>query len=62
LNKRECICILQDSNFAVFDSTGKVIASTTTDFDKTSDKKTTNYINLYDSEKVNDGPFKVKLF
>jgi COMPASS component SWD2 len=59
LHKRECVCILQDSNFAVFDSTGNVIASTTTEFDKTSDKKTSNYINLYDVEKINEGPFKV---
>lgn len=49
----------EDSNFSVFDNTGAVLASTTTETDKNNSDKKINYINLYDSEKVTDGPFKV---
>jgi WD40 repeat protein len=58
LSKRQCICIFQDSNFASFDDTGKVIASISFESDKNSDK-IMNFINLYDVESVIDGPFKV---
>jgi len=58
LTKRECICIFQDSNHAVFDNTGKVIASVTFETDKNTDK-ITNYINLYAVDTVTKGPFKV---
>lgn len=58
LAKRSCICIFQDSNFSTFDDTGKVIASVSSESDKNSDK-IINYINLYNAESVDDGPFKV---
>jgi len=58
LNKRDCICILQDSNCAVFDNTGKVIASVVSEMDKQS-SKIINFINLYNSDSILDGPFKV---
>jgi hypothetical protein len=58
LGTRKCLCIFQDSNHATFDNTGDVIASVTSETDKNSDK-TVNFINLYNAEQLNDGPFKV---
>jgi WD40 repeat protein len=58
LSKRNCLCIFQDSNYATFDDSGKVIASVTSENDKSSDK-IINYINLYASDSVLKGPFKV---
>lgn len=58
LSKRTCLCIFQDSNSATFDDSGKVIASVTSETEKNSDK-ITNFINLYNSESVLKGPFKV---
>lgn len=58
LNNRKCICIFQESNHAVFDDTGKVLASVTYENDKNSEK-IINYINLYATENVLQGPFKV---
>jgi WD40 repeat protein len=58
LTKRTCVCIFQDSNFATFDDTGKVIASVTSENEKYQDK-TVNYINLYDADNVLKSPFKV---
>jgi WD40 repeat protein len=58
LSKRNCLCIFQDSNYATFDDSGKVIASVTSESDKSSDK-IINYINLYASDSVLKGPFKV---
>jgi WD40 repeat protein len=52
------LCIFQDSNHATFDNTGDVIASVTSETDKNNDK-TTNFINLYNAEQLNDGPFKI---
>ncbi len=58
LSKRQCVCIFQDSNFASFDDSGKVIASVCSESDKNSDK-VINFINLYNLESVMQGPFKV---
>jgi COMPASS component SWD2 len=58
LSRKICLCIFQDSNWATFDDTGKVIASITSDTEKGSDK-VFNYINLYNTESVLKGPFKV---
>jgi hypothetical protein len=58
LNTRKCLTIFQDSNHATFDNTGEVIASVTSETDRNSDK-TVNFINLYNAEQLNDGPFKV---
>jgi WD40 repeat protein len=57
LDKRKCLCILQESNHAVFDDTGKVIASVTYANEK--GEKIINYINLYATENILQGPFKV---
>jgi COMPASS component SWD2 len=57
LEQRKCICIFQESNHAVFDDTGKVIASVTFENDK--GNKIMNYINLYATDNVLHGPFKV---
>jgi WD40 repeat protein len=57
LANRKCLCIFQDSNYATFDDTGKVIASVTSD-SKSSDR-ILNFINLYETENVLKGPFKV---
>jgi COMPASS component SWD2 len=58
LSKRQCICIFQDSNFASFDDSGKVIASVNSEYDKNTDK-IMNFINLYNVESVIQGPFRV---
>ena len=58
LKERKCLCIFQESNHAVFDDTGKVIASVTFENDKTQEK-IINYVNLYATESVLNGPFKV---
>lgn len=58
LNKRTCVCILQDSNHATFDNTGDVIASVTSEYDK-NNEKSVNFINLYSTESFLKGPFKV---
>lgn len=58
LNNRKCLSIFQESNHAVFDNTGKVIASVTFESDKNNDK-IINFINLYATENVLQGPFKV---
>lgn len=58
LKERKCLCIFQESNHAVFDDSGKVIASVTYENDKSQDK-IINYINLYATENVYQGPFKV---
>lgn len=58
LSKRQCICIFQDSNFASFDDTGKVVASICSEADKSSDK-IINFINMYSVESMMQGPFKV---
>lgn len=58
LANRKCICIFQDSNFATFDDTGKVIASVTSECKSNSDK-IVNYINLYATDSILEGPFKV---
>jgi len=58
LKQRKCLCIFQESNHAVFDSSGKVIASVTFENDK-SQEKVINYINLYATDSVENGPFKV---
>lgn len=60
LNKRECLCIIQDSNCATFDNSGKILASVTSETNKITET-TKNFINLY-SLQNNDylnGPFKV---
>jgi COMPASS component SWD2 len=57
LNKRTCLCIFQDSNHATFDNTGDVIASLA--FDSKGNERTVNYVNLYSTESVLKGPFKV---
>lgn len=54
LSKRQCACIFQDSNFATFDDTGKVVASVSFESDKQA-----NFINLYAVESILKGPFKV---
>ena len=56
LNKRTCLCIFQDSNFATFDSTGDVIFSVASE---TKNGKSNNYVNLYSMENYLKGPFKV---
>jgi len=58
LEKRTCVCIFQDSNFATFDDSGKVIASVTSENEKYQDK-TINYINLFEADEVLKSPFKV---
>lgn len=62
LNKRTCLCIFQNSQCAVFDNTGKVLASSTYSMDKETERYE-NFINLYNIEKpenINQGkPFDV---
>lgn len=58
LSQRICTCIFQDSNHACFDNSGKVIASVTSETEKSSEK-IINYVNLYSAEDVLKGPFKV---
>jgi COMPASS component SWD2 len=62
LNKKKCLCIFQDSQCAVFDNTGKVLASVTYSMDKETERYE-NFINLYNienPESINDEkPFDV---
>ena len=50
LNKKKCLCIFQDSQCAIFDNTGKVLASVTFSLDKETERYE-NFINLYNIEK-----------
>ena len=62
LNLKKCLCIFQDSQCAVFDNTGNVLASVTYSMDKETERYE-NFINLYNienPENINDGkPFDV---
>ena len=60
LNLKKCVCIFQDSQCAVFDNTGKVLASVTYSMDKETERYE-NFINLYNIEdQANmDKPFDV---
>ena len=62
LNQKKCLCIFQDSQCAVFDNTGKVLASVTYSMNKETERYE-NFINLYNIEKpenIIDGkPFDV---
>lgn len=62
LNLKKCLCIYQDSQCAVFDNTGNVLASVTYSMDKETERYE-NFINLYNIEKpenINEGkPFDV---
>ena len=62
LNQKKCLCIFQDSQCAVFDNTGKVLASVTYSMDKETERYE-NFINLYNienPENIMDGkPFDV---
>ena len=57
LHTKQCICIFQDSQCASFDNSG-VIASVTSTLNKLNDTYE-NFINLYDMDKINKGPFDV---
>ena len=62
LNQKKCLCIFQDSQCAVFDNTGKVLASVTYSMNKETERYE-NFINLYNienPENINeDKPFDV---
>ena len=49
LNNKKCLCIFQDSQCAVFDNTGKVLASVTYNMNKETERYE-NFINLYNIE------------
>jgi COMPASS component SWD2 len=51
LEQKKCLCIFQDSQCAVFDNTGKVLASVTYSMDKETERYE-NFINLYNIEKI----------
>ena len=50
LNKKTCLCIFHDSQCAIFDNTGKVLASVTFSLNKENEIYE-NFINLYNIEK-----------
>jgi WD40 repeat protein len=59
LGKKSCDCIIQESNFATFDDTGKVIASVSYESNEKSMKSQVNFINLYETEWISKGHFKI---
>lgn len=58
LHERKCVCIFQESQCAAFDDNGNVIASVTSNINKANDIFE-NYVNLYNIEDIQKGPFDV---
>lgn len=58
LHEKKCLAIFPDSQFATFDDMGKVITSVTSEVNK-STYTHDNYINLYNIDDIQKGPFNI---